>query len=119
MKVQQRPLSLCGLFELSDSTFQLFQAIELALCHRLVMHLRDKDSVDKMAIINSVAQDEDVLFYWSMNSVDIAEESHSDELPNNVISLWVTIRGFSIASTWRNTSRQQVPLKLNTASEKA
>ena len=33
-----------GLFELSDNTFQLFQAFELALCHRLVMHLRDEDS---------------------------------------------------------------------------
>ena len=34
-----------GLFELSDNTFQLFQAIELALCHRLVTRLRDEDSV--------------------------------------------------------------------------
>ena len=43
--------------------------IELALHHRLVMHLRDEDSEaeDKMAIIGSIAQDEDVLFYWSMN----------------------------------------------------
>ena len=90
-----------GLFELSDNTFQLFQAIELALCHRLVTRLRDEDSEDKTAIIiNSVAQDEEVLFYWSMNSIDIAEETHSTELLSNIISLWVTIRGFSIASTW-------------------
>ena len=38
--------------------------------------------------------------YWSMNSIDIAEEIHSTELLSNIISLWVTIRGFSIASTW-------------------
>ena len=57
-------------------------------------------SKDKGTIINSVAHDEDVLFHWSMGSIDIAEESHSAELLSNVVSLWVTIRGFSIASTW-------------------
>ena len=76
-----------------------FRQFELALCHRLVTRLRE-DSEEKMAIINSVAQDEEVLFYWSMNSIDIAEETHSTELLSNIISLWVTIRGFSIASTW-------------------
>ena len=35
-----------------------------------------------------------------MNSVDISEESHSVELLSSVISLRVTIPGFSIASTW-------------------
>ena len=59
-----------------------------------------------MAIIGSVAQDEDVLFYWSMNSVDISEKSHSVELLSSVISLWVTIRGFSIASTWMEEYKQ-------------
>ena len=48
--------------------------IRLTLLHRLVPQLHEEDS-DKMAIIKSVAED-DVLFYWSMNSVDI-EESHS------------------------------------------
>ena len=95
-----------GLFELSDNTFQLFQAIELALCQRLVTHLRDECSEDKGTIINSVAHDEDVLFHWSMSSIDIAEESHSAELLSNVISLWVTIRGFSIASTWMEQYKQ-------------
>ena len=81
---------------------------ELVLYHRLVMHLRDEDSEteEKMAIISSVAQDEDVLFYWSMNSVDIPEESHSAELLSSFISLWVTIRGFSIASMWMEDYKQ-------------
>ena len=61
---------------------------------------------DKGTIINSVAHDEDVLFHWSMSSIDIAEESHSAELLSNVISLWVTIRGFSIASTWMEQYKQ-------------
>ena len=94
-----------GLFELSDNTFQLFQAIELARCQRLVTHLCDEGSEDKGTIINSVAHDEDVLFHWSMSSIDIAEESHSAELLSNV-SLWVAIRGFSIASTWMEQYKQ-------------
>ena len=32
-----------GLFELSDNTFQLFQAIKLALFHRLVSQLHEED----------------------------------------------------------------------------
>ena len=107
-KVWTKKITRGGLFELSDNTFQLFQAIGLALCHRLVTHLRDEDSEaeDKMAIIGSVAQDGDILFYWSMNSVDISEESHSVELLSSVISLWVSIPGLSIASTWMEEYKQ-------------
>ena len=94
-----------GLFELSDNTFQLFQAIELALCQMLVLHLRDEGSEYKPAIVSAVAQD-DVLFYWSMSSIDITGESHSAELLNKVIDLWVIIRGFSIASTWTEQYKQ-------------
>ena len=78
-------ISRGGLFELSDNAFQLFEAIELALCRRLITHLCDED---KIAIINSVAQDEEVVFYWSMNSVDIAKETHSTELLSIIISLY-------------------------------
>lgn len=95
-----------GLFELNDNTFQLFQAIELALCQRLVTHLRDVGSEDRAAIIDLVAYNEDVLFYWSMGSIDIAEEIHSAELLRNVIGLWVTICGFSIASIYMDGAVQ-------------
>ena len=58
-----------------------------------------------MAIIKSVAED-DVLFYWSMNSVDIEEESHCAELLSDIISLWVTLHGLSVASTWMEEYKQ-------------
>ena len=59
-----------------------------------------------MTIIKSVAEDEDVLFYWSMNPVDIEEESHCAELLSDIISLWITLRGFSVASTWMEEYKQ-------------
>ena len=44
--------------------------------------------------------DEDVLFFWSLSSVDIVDEEESKELLNHIVKLWLTIRGFSLANEW-------------------
>ena len=41
-----------------------------------------------------------VYYYWSFVSQDIDDEDASQELLYEIASLWVTIRGFSLASTW-------------------
>ena len=35
-----------------------------------------------------------------MQSVDIDNDEHGAELLHHIIELWVTIRGFSIATSW-------------------
>ena len=45
-------------------------------------------------------EDEDVQFHWALVSADIHLEDHSQQLLSEVISLWVTIRGFSLAASW-------------------
>ena len=35
-----------------------------------------------------------------MQSVDIDNDEHGAELLHHIIKLWVTIRGFSIATSW-------------------
>ncbi len=48
----------------------------------------------------AVAGDEDVQFYWTLLSVDITDEIKATILLSEMIGLWVTIRGFSIAKAW-------------------
>lgn len=47
-----------------------------------------------------VCEDEDVQFYWSMLSLDIDTEQNAALLLKEIVELWLTIRGFSIAGQW-------------------
>ena len=57
-------------------------------------------------MIEAVSNDTDVQFHWSMISVDIADE-HAIQLLKEIIGLWVTIRGFSIARAWLEDYKQK------------
>ena len=54
----------------------------------------------KQKLVTDVMSDEDVLFYWSLSSVDIVDAEEANELLHHIISLWLTIRGFSLANEW-------------------
>ena len=47
--------------------------------------------------MQAIKSDEDVLFAWSMVTLDLSEDE-SCLLLTDVIELWITIRGHSIAS---------------------
>ena len=51
-------------------------------------------------IIDSVAGDDDVQFLWLLLSCDITDEDDAICLLKEIIGLWLTIRGFSIATSW-------------------
>ena len=52
----------------------------------------EKDPPEK-----KLSENEDILFHWSLLSVDC---DSSTELLKEILSLWVTIRGGSIAGCW-------------------
>ena len=62
--------------------------------------LKTKDKVLRKGVLDSITSDDDVYYYWSFVSQDIDDEDASQELLYEIASLWVTIRGFSLASTW-------------------
>ena len=80
-----------GLKHVSLDTFNCFKAIEL-ISHRLISEGGYKDDV-----ISHTVCDPNVVFHWDLVS-DISDEAHSLELLREVIELWFTIRGFSIAN---------------------
>ena len=55
--------------------------------------------------IEKIAKAEDVLFYWSMVSVNW-EEEESTELLQKIIEYWVTVRGFSFAGAFLEKYKQ-------------
>ena len=91
-----------GLFEVNDTTFALFREIELCVRDQLTSVLASSttqpDQKDKL--IKAAQEDIDVQFYWSLLSIDLDTSTLSDELLEDIIELWLSIRGFSIAGQW-------------------
>ena len=88
-----------GLLHVNDGTYEFFKAVELQTRQLLPEHLKNPSLV-KETLIQRIKEDEDVQFQWSMLRVDIDEPTDSDELLQSVITLWVTIRGFSLTACW-------------------
>lgn len=94
-----------GQFEINDTTYLLFREIELNVRKHLFLTLQQQTcmvaSSDKRdSIISAVASDDNVQFHWTFLSVDIESEDQAVNLLKEIVGLWLTIRGFSIAGTW-------------------
>ena len=61
-------------------------------------------------VIKVVLEDEDVQFNWTLISQDL-DSYEGQKLLYKIVRLWVTIRGFSIASTWMKQATQQTKQK--------
>ena len=74
-----------------------FQAIilDLAMKIELRKHLQSQDIPNfKTEVKKDILENGDVTFYWSLLSCDWEDESET------LLDLFLTIRGFSYASTW-------------------
>ena len=93
-----------GLFEVNDTAYLLFRTLELSVRKQLMISLSKGSTLDekskKDVIVSAAAADEDVQFYWTLLSVDITDEHQAIVLLKEMIELWITIRGFSIAKAW-------------------
>ena len=87
-----------GLLHVKDGTYEFFKAVELKTRQLLPGHLKRTSSM-KETFVLAIKEDEDVQFQWSMLCVDIDNPSDSDDLLVSVITLWITIRGFSAAAS--------------------
>jgi len=83
-----------GLFHVSEQAYHFFRALELKTRITLPDHLKLMRS-SKQSLVCDVMEDEDVQFCWTMIAVDIDREEDAQELLQNIVELWLTIRGFS------------------------
>ncbi len=92
-----------GLFPLNDTTFSFFIAVEKSVRVLLPKHILgtniSKDTFKK-AVLEEIARLDDVQFYWTLLAHNIDDLEKSEALLTDVVNLWVTIRGFSIAASW-------------------
>ena len=90
-----------GLFEVNESTFLLFCSIESKFRQVLNDTLAKRGGGRcREIILSELAADED-MFYWSMNSCLLPNDGIC--LLKEIPSLWLTIRGHSIAGSWMET----------------
>ena len=86
-----------GLFLISDSIYELFQSMETVL-RQYLPQLSTKHGINVEEVIDFILQDNEVQLSWITLAADLSEED-SFKLSRSIVRLWVTIRGFSYAST--------------------
>ena len=93
-----------GLVHVNDMTYMLFTALEQAL--RPCLESMENNSELNIKEVSKVIQtDENVLFYWAILSVNW-EERAAEALLCMVVERWITLRGFSSASTMMEKYKQ-------------
>ena len=85
-----------SLKHINESTFQAMVAMELELRKHLQSQ-KPPNFVHK--VTEHILKNEDVQFHWSIVACDW-EEEEAEALLEQVVKMWVTIRGFSYASAW-------------------
>ena len=91
-----------GLFCLNDGTFQLFIEMEKRVQQVLPIVLKKPQSdEDKLKDVReNIMRDENVQWQWTLLSQTIESEEDAAWLLEEIIKLYVSIRGFSIANVW-------------------
>jgi len=97
-----------GLFHVKEITFQLFRAIEYQVREGL-KGLKRESQHSKSELIKKVTGD-DVQFIWLMATAEFEIEDHGihEALLQKIVELFVTVRGFSLASAWLEKFKQQI-----------
>lgn len=83
-----------GLTHVNNMAYMLFTAMELALHQYL--STRRASEVSCLDEATRIINDDDVLFNWSILSVNL-EETVAEELFEMIVAHWITLRGFSFA----------------------
>lgn len=83
-----------GLTYVSEMLFNFLCALEEEI-GMIVIH----STVDIKSIMSTIEENDDVQFIWSSLSSEWTEQI-SEELFKKIVTLWVTIRGYSICNFW-------------------
>ena len=98
-----KTISRGGLTQVNNMTFDVFLATEEEL--RKKIHDCGGRPVMDDRMKKEIMENVDVQFYWSMLSCEWEEES-GNVLLEMIITQYLTIRGFSLASMWSEKFKQ-------------
>jgi hypothetical protein len=91
-----------GLTHVSDVIYMVFHAMEFSFKE----NFKIESNKTTKGISEKILASEDLLFYWSLVSVNW-NEKESTELLRMIVEHWITIRGFSAASAFIEIYKQQ------------
>ena len=95
-----------GLKHVNNNTYRVMHAIEM--CVRKVFSkeaIQKKSDHLKHQLVSDILNDDDVLFHWSILAINWDNEE-ADALLPLIAEQWVTVRGFSFASSWMEKFKQ-------------
>ena len=99
-----------GLWHVRETTFQLLCALEEEVRSQLHALSSPNTSGLRSQIVDKLINSEDVHFYWCITTADFNVED--DEVHNYllrmIVNLFVTVRGFSYASSWIEHHKQSL-----------
>eukprot|EP00118_Oscarella_pearsei_P021829 m.248169 g.248169 ORF g.248169 m.248169 type:complete len:152 (+) comp40284_c0_seq7:293-748(+) len=88
-----------GLFKISDSAYNFFLALEVkvrVVLPRRLLHKNQGAGDD----IRSIEESSEIQHHWAVVSSDIDDDDDSVILLREIVTLWTTVRGFAITSSW-------------------
>ena len=91
-----------GLFELNDTAYRLFKEIELEIRISLPSHLKRNKTTNtsKESLMSSVINKKKVQIHWYNLCTNMHDTTLAIKLLKEIVELWLTIRGNSIAGQW-------------------
>ena len=96
-----------GLWKVQEGTYMLFASMEEEVReHFQTGHVRHMKDGFKERVSIAVSTNDEVLFHWCMLTAEI-EEVHAQVVLDMLITLWITIRGFSFASAFLEMYKQE------------
>ena len=88
-----------GLVYVNTATHQFLSALEYSLRkHLTISNAHNMDNNFRAALVENISHDDDVTFHWIIASANV-EEDVVNSLFDRIVKLYVTIRGFSFASS--------------------
>lgn len=90
-----------GLFEVSDSAYELFRMLELLIRDGVPNLVLSKE-----VMLERVSSSDDIQFQWSLLSVDIEDDDLAQELLEDISTTWLSIRSHALTRRWMETYKQ-------------
>ena len=100
-----RTIDRGGLFRVNDKVYLFFHEIERMVRKFVVKLVNQSTQQEKQEIVDEIVSDDDIQFHWSVISVDL-DHHVGEQLLQEIVQLWLTIRGFSTAGAFVEQYKQ-------------
>ena len=87
-----------GLTILNEAAYCFFELLELFVYDELKALKNPKARIDTKDLVDKACSDVDLRFQWDILAVDITTNADSEHILSEIVTLWLKMRGHSLAS---------------------